>query len=552
MEISNESEYSLQENAATEELFCSMAYNWHDSSVSFSIGNKVVLVLEAERVFRQKKKLCSQEEMEYLIKYGLNSLGKSIDDVNYWSMTTLNNPYLGKSDAVNSENGKIKEPYWKEVSIFGSSKKVLIINHHLAHAGIYLSTKFKKAIIVSCDGGGDFNPNINTEECLVVYKGDGDNITRQDLNSDFITGKTYGVCSTFLYGNEIHSSKSSEGKLMALAGFGEVRDEYYNFLKDNFYKIEMADYKEVLKVLEDPIPNLKGQATLETKDAKDFAATIQKFFVDKRLEDMDFIIEKISTNEEAIILTGGASLNLDFNTAVMQKYPNFKHFVAPCCDDTGQSLGALCILINQTLALRPEINFPYLGEGQEEYNYTLETLDSSVDILLKDGVLILHNGKAEIGPRALGNRSFITRPDNLEVKKKLSEKIKQRESYRPVAPIVLEDRVNEYFIGPKQSPFMLYRYEVIRSQINKVIGAVHIDNSARVQTVTHEANPFLYDLIKKFGEKTGIYVLLNTSLNLQGIPITNKIEESKDIYKNIPGPKGIVYNGKLLESTNRD
>lgn len=97
-----------------------------------------------------------------------------------------------------------------------------------------------------------------------------------------------------------------------------------------------------------------------------------------------------------------------------------------------------------------------------------------------------------------------------------------------------------------------YRYEVIKSQINKVVGAVHIDNSARVQTVTHASNPFLYDLIKKFGEKTGIYVLLNTSLNLQGAPITNKIEESEDIYKEIPGPKGIVYDGKLLESTNKD
>lgn len=532
----------------SEKISCSIAYNWHDSSVSFSVGNKVVLVLEAERVFRQKKKLCNQEEMEYLIKCGLNSLGKSTGDVDYWSMTTLNNPYLDKSDALDA-NREIRGPYWKEVSIFGSTKKVLIINHHLAHAGIYLATKFKKAVIVSCDGGGDFNPKINTEECLVVYKGDGDKIIRQDINSDFITGKTYGVCSTFLYNNEIHSSKSSEGKLMALAGFGEVRDEYYNFLKENFHKIEMADYTEVLKVLEDSVSNLKGQATLETKDSKDFAATVQRFFVDKRLEDMDFIIEEVSTDEEAIILTGGASLNLDFNTAVMKKYPNFKHFVAPCCDDTGQSLGALCILINQTLALRPEINFPYLGEGQEKFDYTPESLDKAVDILIKDGVLILHNGKAEIGPRALGNRSFVARPDSLKVKKKLSEKIKQRESYRPVAPVVLEEKVNEYFIGPKESPFMLYRYEVIESQINKVIGVVHVDNSARAQTVARGSNPFLYDLIKKFGEKTGVYVLLNTSLNLQGVPITNKIEESQDVYNKIPGPKGIIYNGKLLESS---
>lgn len=532
------------------ELLCSMAYNWHDSSVSFAIGTKVILVLEAERVFRKKKKLCNQEEMEYLVKYGLNILKKNIGDVTYWSMTTLNNPYLERSDIINFEEKKIKEPYWKEVTIFGSNKKILIINHHLAHAGIYLSTKFKKAIIVSCDGGGDFNPNINTEECLVVYKGDENNIIRQDLVPDgFISGKTYGVCSTFIYGNEIHDPVSSEGKLMALAGFGEIRNEYYDFLKKNFTKIEKADYSEVLKILENSMPDLKGQAVLQTKDAKDFAATVQKFFVEKRLENINSIIKNISTNEEVIILTGGASLNLDLNTVVMEKYPNFEHFVPSCCDDTGQSLGALSILINKVFNLRPDINLPYLGEGQEEFNYTSETLDNAIDILLKDGVLILHNGKSEIGPRALGNRSFITRPDKLEVKKKLSEKIKQREPYRPVAPIVLEEKVNEYFIGPKQSPFMLYRYEVIKSEINKVIGAVHIDNSARAQTVNHKSNPFLYNLIKRFGDKTGIYVLLNTSLNLRGDPITNKIEEGQAIYEKIPGPKGIIYNGKILKTS---
>jgi carbamoyltransferase len=173
----------------------------------------------------------------------------------------------------------------------------------------------------------------------------------------------------------------------------------------------------------------------------------------------------------------------------------------------------------------------------------------AVDILLKDGVLILHNGKSEVGPRALGDRSFIARPDKLEVKKKLSEKIKQREPYRPVAPVVLEEKTREYFTGPEQSPFMLYRYEVVGSQAEKIIGAVHIDNSARVQTINRDANPFLYDLVKAFGDRTGIYVVLNTSLNLKGEPLTNKIQESLDIYENIDGPKGIIYDGELIKSS---
>lgn len=531
-----------------ENVFCSMAFNYHDSSVSFAVGNKVVLVLEAERVFREKKKVCTRDEMEYLVRYGLILLGKNIEEVGYWSMTTFNNPYLENDDIIDVKEKKIRDPHWRKVHFLGSKRDVLITNHHVSHAGIYLSTKYKSAVIISCDGGGDINPVTNNNECVAVFRGDGNRILKQHLPLEkFVTGKTYGTCSAFIFGSELHSRNPSEGKLMALSGFGNVRDEYYGFLEENFEKIEKADYSKVLKVLEGSLlKGLQGQAVRQTNDSKDFAATVQKFFMDKRLENIGLILKEIPSNEEAMILTGGASLNLDLNTKVMENHPGFKHFVAPCCDDTGQSLGSLCILISEVLNERPLVDLPYLGEGVEEYNHDLETLNKAVDLLLKDGILILHNGKSEIGPRALGNRSFIARPDRLEVKIKLSEKVKQRESYRPVAPVVLEDRVNEYFVGPRRSPYMLYRYEIIESQKDKLIGAVHIDNSARVQTVNQSENKFLYNLIKTFGERTGIYALLNTSLNLRGEPLTNKIEESLNIYDTIDGPKGIIYNGKII------
>lgn len=532
------------------QLLCGIAFNYHDSSVSFAVDNKIILVLEAERVFRKKKKACSREEMDYLIRYGLELLKKKVEDIDHWSMTTFNNPYLEPSDIADFEKKEIRTPYWKKISLFGSEKDVLIINHHLAHAGVYLATDFDGAIIISCDGGGDIDPRTNINECLAVFKGDKNGIIKQNLPSEnYITGKTYGVCSTFIYGQKLHDSNPSEGKLMALAGLGKVRKEYYTFLEQNFDRIEKTDYAQVMAILETSIPHLKGLATVPTEDAKDFAATVHKFFIDKRLENISHIIKKVSSGEEVIILTGGASLNIDLNTKVAETYPTFKHFVAPCCDDTGQSLGALCILISSVLQTRPAVDFPYLGEGQEKFGYASKTLDIAVDILLKDGILILHNGKSEIGPRALGNRSFIARPDKPEVKKKLSEKIKQRESYRPVAPVALEEKTGEYFTGPKQSPFMLYRYEVIKSQVENIIGAVHVDNSARVQTVSHDTNPFLYDLIKTFGEKTGTYVLLNTSLNLKGQPLANKIQDSLDIYEKIDGPKGVIYDGELIKSS---
>lgn len=530
---------SLAQKIFGEKLSCAIAFNMHDSSVSFAFGNKIVLVLEAERVFREKKKLCSHREMEYLITYGLGLLGKKIDDVSFWTMTTLNNPYLTKFDVIDFEKKKIKEPYWKKIGLLGEERKVLIVNHHLAHAAIYLSTPYRKALIISCDGGGDFNESIGVGECLAIYIGEGNKIVRKDIPPEnVITGKTYGACSNFLYG-----SKYSEGKMMALAGYGKVRKEYYTFLERNLNRIESSSYRRIDRILERNFPHLREKAGSHTDDVKDFAATVHQFFIDKRLENTKYILDKFSGDEEALILTGGASLNLDLNTKILELRPDIKHVVAACCDDTGQSLGALCILINTVFVTKSEIHFPYLGEGLEKFEYTQEAVDGAVDILLNDGIVLLHNGKSEIGPRALGNRSFIARPDNLSVKKKLSEEIKQRESYRPVAPVVLEEKVHDYFIGPEKSPYMLYRYETITSERQKIVGAVHVDQSARVQTVNHENNPFLYDLIKKFGEKTGTYVLLNTSLNLKGEPLTNKIEESQAVYEKIAGPKMLIHNG---------
>ena len=161
-----------------ERLYCACAYNVHDSSVSFAINNKVVLILEAERIFKQKKKRCDQREMEKLISIGLEYLGKKSKDVNGWAMTTLNNPLLIRDDIIDKNTTNPKEPYYKEVTILGLQTQALIINHHLSHAATYLLSQFDQAIITTCDGGGDHEPKIGVGECFAVYRGENNNITR--------------------------------------------------------------------------------------------------------------------------------------------------------------------------------------------------------------------------------------------------------------------------------------------------------------------------------------------------------------------------------------
>lgn len=527
------------------DLFCGIAFNYHDSSVSFAIGNAVVLVLEAERIFGVKKKCCTKEEMEYLIQYGLKLLNKNVSDVSYWSMTTFNNPYLVGLD---STVVKIRDPYWGKAVFLGGERDVYITNHHVSHAATYLATSFDKAIIISCDGGGDIDPLTKNNECSAVFTGNGNIISKISIDiPKLITGKTYGICASFIYGTNIHDKERPEGKFMALAGYGEIDHALYAFFEDNFQKIESAVYDCAMDILENSqFSHLRGQALKNTQEAKNFSATLHQFFIEKRMKNTDYILNKIGGGPKTLILAGGVGLNLDLNTKIFEKYPNLQHFVAPCCDDTGQSLGSLCLLITQITGRRPIVNLPYLGEGNKVYHYKNDTLDKAVDILIHDGILLIHNGTAEVGPRALGNRSFVARPDRLSVKTLLSEKIKLRESYRPVAPVVIEDKTHDYFNGPSKSPYMLYRYEIRKENKEKILGAAHIDNSARVQTLNRDTNNFFYDLIKKFGERTGIYVLLNTSLNLKGHPLSNTIDQSLEIYDSIPGPKGLIYNGEII------
>ena len=240
-------------------------------------------------------------------------------------------------------------------------------------------------------------------------------------------------------------------------------------------------YTESVEILKTIFPKIHGRAvsTLDN-DITTLAASAQKLFSDIRIQDTTQIVSAMKGKNKNLVMAGGASLNLDSNTEILNSFPKMNHFIAPCCDDTGQSLGAICILLSVILKKRPSVKLPYLGTGNNDFAFDIDSINSVVSILLDDGVVILHNGKSEVGPRALGNRSLIVRPDKIEVKKKLSERIKQREDYRPLAPVVLQEKVHDYFIGVEISPFMLYKYDV------KEI----IKKKLKVQSIAMEAQEF--------------------------------------------------------------
>ncbi len=514
---------------ANKKLLLAISFNYHDSSVAFAIDDEILLVLEAERIFREKKKKCNSEEMEYLIKYGLELLNKSIDDVSYCSMTTLCNPWLEEEDK------KAKPPFWKEICFLGMKRRTFIVNHHISHAAAFFYSGMNNAIVLTCDGGGDFG------ERVTIYTGKGNELRKEEANPEgFITAKPYDLCSTYIYNGPM-----CEGKFMALSAFGKPREEYVSKFEDLLPTLCTTDYKTGNRILSEKFPGLKGRASASNKDASDLCASVQESFVRHRMKDINDTIARYSNKN--LMLCGGACLNLEINTKVWDEKKDINMFIPSCCDDTGVSLGAIAYLIVEIFGKRPKVKLPYLGYGNPDYEYLKTTLDELVDNLLDDYVILMHNGKAEIGPRALGNRSFIARPDKKSIKETLSVKIKSREEYRPLAPVVLEEKISEYYIGPKSSRFMLDQYNVRKHSREKVIGGIHIDGTARAQTLTKESNPFFYDLIKKFGDRTETYVLLNTSLNLRGVPISNRIEETLEISGKLDYKHRVVHNGELIK-----
>ncbi|MCX6717841.1 MAG: hypothetical protein NTU76_04195, partial [Candidatus Taylorbacteria bacterium] len=315
------------------QLFCSIAYNVHDSSVSFAVGDRVVLVLEAERIFRIKKKgFDNKKEMEYLVRYGLSYLKKSADDVAYWTMTTHQNPHLKNEDVFDLKTGLPREPYWKKVSILGKKRKVYIVNHHLAHAATYLMSDFKDAIIVTCDGGGDYNELYKKGECIGVYVGKGNNIKRADVEIDgMINGKFYGACSHFLYGEVF-----CEGKMMALAAYGTPRKKIIDKLESVSHELGTYFYQDSAEILEKLFPDIEvGNALVSNKNAVDFSASVQKLFSDQRVRDIGGVLKHIGGESNNLVMAGGASLNLDVNTEIFKKFSTVNHYIASCCDDTG-------------------------------------------------------------------------------------------------------------------------------------------------------------------------------------------------------------------------
>ena len=369
------------------------------------------------------------------------------------------------------------------------------IDHHQSHATYaFINSKFKESDILAIDGVG------YKHRCIFVDKDK--NI--KDLSKELPLGWLWNQLSKVTGFGSLGASK-----LMGLVGYGKFNQYYY----DVFETMITGEIKE---------KNYKVHNLINLDYGKeDLAFTLQKFTIDKIKEH----IYPLKTCDN-LCIAGGVAYNGYMNEEFTKHYKNV--FVPPAVGDEGQAIG---VYQHADYVLNDNIHITETFAGKE-YDYTGdEKLTSYKPIAqaIADGKIVgWFQGKSESGNRALGNRSILADPRRKDIKDVINHTIKDREDFRPFAPVVLEEHYKEYFDTNSPSPYMS---RIVKVKTDKVPGITHVDNTARIQTVSKEQNNKLYELIREFYNITGIPMLLNTSFNRHE-PIVETPEDAIKTFNN--------------------
>jgi len=465
----------------------SVYFGYHDSCVTFSTGDTVLLHLEGERIFREKHIKVSEAQMRQLIQVGLEHLSLDIHDFDTLYLAQWNNKFPEKKVTI---AGKMFEP--------------IITTHHNNHIGTCYPSNFDNALIICADGGSE-------DGCTKFYLRNGTDLQMiADFSDEIITGRFYGTITQMVIDSDFSKAhKAYPGKTMGIAAIGNFSEEFYELLNQNktsINSLHIAGIDNLRKIF-----NLSDDYSKPWVDKRrcDLAFTAQylwqKTFIEK--------IREYSNLSENICLVGGCSLNVMLNTAVINSKLFKKVYVSPVSGDCGQSLGAI-------LFHHPDISciYPYLGRGFGDLD---EIPPSLVSDLLNHKIIAWYQGRSEIGARALGHRSFIGLPNSHEMKLKISQLVKKREPYRPVAPIVPSERLSDFFESSELSPFMTSAPKAKEITKQKAPAIVHYDGTSRVQTLSVQDNELLHNVLCQIGENTGIPILMNTSFNIANEPIVD-------------------------------
>jgi carbamoyltransferase len=395
------------------------------------------------------------------------------------------------------------------------------IEHHVSHAAsAFNCSPYQTAAVMTVDGRGELaTTTYNT--------GNGQQLNRiGQVNMPHSLGLLYEDVTTHL--GFLHSS--DEYKVMALASYGKPE-----FVKD-FWEIVQIGSNGQYTINNQNLTERFGPKRLRheefTAHQFNIAHSLQHVIEESMLELTGWLQKE--TQEENLCLAGGVALNCVANARLRDRGAFKNIWVQPASGDDGTALGAALYVDAQerknnerTFVMDhcywgPEYTDEEIERSLKLWKVPYRKLDNiaeeTADILAQNKIIGWYQGRMEFGPRALGSRSILASPISPDMQARLNE-VKDREDFRPVAPVVLEEEAGNWFEGADYSPFMLFIYDVKPDKADKIPAVRHTDGTARIQTINEHQHKNYYDLLKAFQRKTGVPVLVNTSFNTLSKPI---------------------------------
>jgi carbamoyltransferase len=422
------------------------------------------------------------------------------------------------------------------------------LNHELAHLGACLPFfgPFKdNSLLVHFDGGAslsNFSAWLYRDGQLLPVEAHWE---MQQLSSFF----NANALVFSIIGAKRQEQNSVPGKMMGLAGYGTYSEAMEHWLKENDYFHDV--WKSKSRFFEKAKADFGWNKThLHSDDTflQDVVATMHAVFVRELVAKLSALRKQLQV--DILYYSGGSALNIVANTALIERAGFDQVFIPPCCEDSGLALGAAAFL-EWKKHHKVELHHPYLnnwGLDTSPTSYSSTDLATIARCLHQGMVLGVCHASGEIGPRALGNRSIFCLANSKQLAQKVSMEHKQREWYRPVAPIMLEENTRYFTELDRIHPlsrYMLIDFTIAPSKRKEIEGAVHVDGTARIQTIfSRSENAFVFDLLTTLQETYDHRALINTSFNIKGEPIVHTADDALKSARNMK-LDGVVINGKL-------
>ena len=520
---------------------------FHDPAAALVADGRIVAAAEEERFTRRKHgkqpvPFSTWELPEHAARFCLEAAGvaaSDLDAVAYSYHPALAAPAVDRPGALRADGWEPlrslyaeRAPWFLRTALDGlDPARVCFVPPHVAHAAsAYLAAPFGDCAVLVLDGRGERASHLAgmaRDGVLEVF-------ASQPLPHSL--GLFYEAATEHLG----FRRASDEYKVMALAAHGRPR--FLGALRravrcaGDGFQVDPIDWDALA-------PARRAGAPIERVHA-DLAASVQQ-----RLEEMVLALARAlhrRTGRERLAMAGGVALNCVANARLAHEGPFASIFVQPAAGDAGTALGAALYVARQLGDRIVPMQTAALGRGFSNaaieeflranriaYERPGDVADAAAALLAEDRVVAWFQGRSEFGPRALGHRSLLGDPRRAANLDRLNA-IKGRESFRPVAPIVLAERAAEIFAGPLPSPHMLFTHQVLEAWRARIPAVVHVDGSARAQTVDPAHEPLLAALLRAFDKRTGVPVLINTSFNTGGRPMVDDLRDALEAFASAP------------------